>query len=730
MQKGNTKSVLVQLVFGDSLFVIAQTTILEHHFQPLSFMYLKLLFCLSFLGLQVASAQTVDTKDVTIIRDSFGVPHIFGVTDADAAYGLAYAHAEDDFNNIQEAVLAGMGRLGELKGRDGVLFDFGLKLLKIDSLVDARYDKDLTPAYRKVLEGYTQGLNDYAAAHPDEILLKKSFPIDVRHLVKSSTLGISLMAGLGMALKAVNENRIEEFLGANDFATATGSNAFAVASAKMDDGKPYLLINSHQPIEGRFAWYEAHIVSQEGWNCVGGLFAGGSTVFVGSNEHLGWGHTFNYHQFGDIYKLEINPKNNNQYRYDGEWKNFHVRKIKLKVKIIGIKIGVSKKVKWCTYGPVFENKHGSFGFRFPAYGDIRATEQWFNMNKAKDFGEFTDALKMQAVPLFNTVYADEDDNIMLHSGGKVPKRDPKLDWHAPITANTSEYKWTEILDYEQLPHVENPECGYVYNANNTPLQSTGEDCNWEGYFPGLQTFNYNRGERFGHLMGSHEGKFSEADLDRIKYDNSFHRGGAYDNNFEALYSLDATKYPDIADAISKLKNWNRKGDVDNTDAGFVMVVHDLMRQELNGPFALLMIRKEKVSEEMALDAVRKAKKFLLKTHGTIDVPLGNVQRLMRGDVSFPAHGLREVPRAADTKLVDKKKGIYKVTGGDGYIQVARFSKSGADIRSINAFGASARPESPHYTDQMEMFTNHEYKPVPLDRKSLEKNAERVYHPGE
>lgn len=692
-------------------------------------MFLRFIVCLLLLGWQTSSAQSVDPNNITIIRDSYGVPHIFGETDADAAYGLAYAHCEDNFKDMQEAVFAGMGRLGELKGKDGVLFDFGLKLLKIDSLVDARYDKDLTPAYRKVLEGYAQGLNDYAAAHPKEVLLKDAFPIDVKHLVKSSTLSVSLMAGLGMALKAVNENRIEEFLGANDFATATGSNAFAVAPSKMDDGKAYLLINSHQPIEGRFAWYEAHIVSQEGWNCVGGLFPGGATVFVGSNEHLGWGHTFNYHQFGDIYKLEINRKNKNQYKYDGEWRDFQVSKIKLKVKIAGIKIGVSKKVKWCAYGPVFENKYGSYGFRFPAYTDIRATEQWFNMNKAKNFEEFTAAQKMQAVPLFNTVYADEDGNIMLHSGGKVPKRDPKLDWRAPITANTSAYKWTDILDYQQLPHVENPNCGYVYNANGTPLYSTGDSCNWQGYFPGIQTFNYNRNERFGYLMGNHEGKFSEEDLDRIKYDNSFQKGGAYDNNFEALYTLDANKYPDIADAISKLKSWNRKGDVDNTDAGFVMVVHDLMRQEVDGPFALLMIRKEKVSEEMALDAVRKAKKFLLKTHGTIDVPLGNVQRLMRGEVSLPAHGLREVPRATDTKLVDKKKGIYKVTGGDGYIQIARFSKNGADIRSINAFGASARPESSHYTDQMEMFTNHQYKTVPLDRESLEKTAERIYHPG-
>lgn len=678
----------------------------------------------------MAFSQTIDPKDVTIIRDSLGVPHVHGKTDADAAYGLAYAHSEDNFSDIQEAVMAGKGLMGSYKGKDGVLFDFGLKFLNIDSLVDARFEKDLSPAFRAVVQAYAQGLNDYAASHPKEVILKKTFPVTAKDLVKSSTLSVSLMAGLGMALKAVNENRVQEFMGSNEAHTGTGSNALAVAPEKMDDGKAYLLVNSHQPIEGRFAWYEAHVMSDEGWNCVGGLFPGGSSVFVGSNEHLGWGHTFNYHQFGDIYKLEINPKNKNQYKYDGEWRDFYVRKIKLKVKLIGMKIPVSRKVKSCVYGPVFENKHGSWAFRFPAYNDIRATEQWYLMNKAKNFGEFTEAMEMQAVPLFNTVYADKDGNIMLHSGGKVPKRDPKLDWTAPITANTSDYKWTDILDYNRLPHVENPECGYVFNANNTPLQCTGDSCNWDEYFPGLQTFMYNRGERFSYLMAEQKGPFTEEDLDRIKYDMKYHPNGIYENKFAAMFNLDESKYPDIADAIQKLKKWDRNGNADNMDAALAMVVHDFMRQAVDAPFALLMVRPFDVPEEMAVDAIRKAKKLLLKTHGTLDVALGDVQRLIRGEKSLPAHGLREVPRATDTKLHDKKKGIYKVTGGDGYIQVVRFSKDGAKIRSINAYGASNHEDSPHYNDQMEMFTDHEYRTIHLERTTLEKNAERLYHPGD
>lgn len=680
--------------------------------------------------LVTAQAQ-IDPANVTIIRDTLGVPHIYAPTDAEAAYGLAYAYAEDNFHDIQEALLAGKGMLGSVKGKDGVLFDFALQFLKIDSLVDADYETALSEDYRKVVEGYVQGINAYAAAHPKERLLKKAFPITPQDVVKGYTLSLTLMAGLGMALKAVNENRIDEFFASNEY-FGTGSNAMAVAPERMEDGKGYLLVNSHQPIEGRFAWYEAHINSEEGWNMVGGTFAGGITVFVGSNTRLGWGHTFNYHQFGDIYKLEINPENKDQYRFNGKWLNFRKEKVKLKVKVIGLRIPVRKKVKYSTYGPVWETKHGSYAFRFPGYMDIRAGEQWYRMNKANNFNEFLEATKMQAVPLFNIVYGDADGNIMMHSGGAIPKRDSRLNWKPPVTSDDPAYKWTELLDFSDLPNVTNPDCGYVYNANNTPLHCTGDSCEWYDRFPGLQTFMYNRGERFGHLLEElGDEKFTEADLDRIKFDASYHPDGMYASHFKAMYELDETKYPDIADAIRSLKAWDRSGDdITDVHAGLAMVVHDNLRLELDAPFALLMIRNQPVPEDMAVRAIRKAKKFLLKTHGTIDVPLGDLQRLIRGDKSLPADGLREVPRATDTKLHDKKKGIYKVTGGDGYIQVVRYDEDGADIRSINAYGASSRPESPHYNDQMEMFIDHEYRHLPMTREGVMKISERVYHPGE
>jgi hypothetical protein len=159
-----------------------------------------------------------------------------------------------------------------------------------------------------------------------------------------------------------------------------------------------------------------------------------------------------------------------------------------------------------------------------------------------------------------------------------------------------------------MPHTENPDCGYIYNANNTPLHCTGDSCAVQTDFPGIQTFEYNRGEVFGSLFKENNGKFSEDQVESFKYNTSYHPSGSYADRFAAMYDLDPTAYPDISDAIAKLKQWNKRGDADNKDAALAMIVHDNLRLAADAPFGLLMIRKQKISEVEAVEAIRKAKK--------------------------------------------------------------------------------------------------------------------------
>lgn len=668
----------------------------------------------------------VNPNDVQIARDKWGVPHILGKTDADAAYGLAWAHCEDNFEDIQLAAIQSVGRLAEVQGVDGALFDFFLRFFEIDSIVDAKYDTDLSPEYKKVLEGYVQGINRYVELHPKEVKLKGVFPITAKTMIKGYALVNTLMAGSGLALKAVNDNLVDEMFKPNE----VGSNAFAVAPHRTEDDKAWLVVNSHQPIEGRFAWYEVHVQSEEGWNMTGGVFPGGMTPFIGSNEHLGWAHTVNYHNFGDVFKLTINPENKNQYLLDDQWADFRQKTIRIKVKLAGIRIPIKRKVNYTVFGPVFKNKQKEhYAFRFPASNFIHAPETWFKMNKATNIEEFEDALKTMGLALFNTVYADNEGNIFLYSGGQVPKRDPKLNWNLPITSNSSTHITNEIQPYEALPRYLNPECGYLYNANNTPINASCPDVRWIDTFPGIQLFEYNRGERLAKLFESLPDTITWEQINEIKYEKKYDKESSYAINFKALYELDEEKYPKITDAIQVVKKWNWEASIDNEQAPLLMITHRILAGKTGLPFAFLMIKNEPLTEEECVEALTQARKYMLKKYNKLELPLGDVQKLVRGDKVLPVSGMSEVLRACDTKLYNKKKGLYKMTGGDGYILFAKYAKGEQpELFSIHNYGSSNRKDSPHFSDQMEMFVNQKTKQTYLQKDIVLKEAVNVYSP--
>ncbi len=665
-------------------------------------------------------------ENVTIVRDSFGVPHIYGKTDADAAYGLAWAHCEDAFKLIQYNLLPAKNKLGSVLGKNGVLFDYAMQFFGVDTLVENRYEKDLSPEFRKIVEAYTQAVNDYGAKHPDEVLVKGTLPFSSQDVIKGYVSVGILLAGAGLDLKAIKDNLTAEFFQPNE--KGSGSNAMVLAPSRTEDGKTWLLSNSHQPIEGQMAWYEAHINSDEGWNALGGLFPGCVSVMVGCNDSLGWAHTTDYHNFGDVYKMKLS-NNHDSYWYDGAWRKFTYKTVRLKIKLGTLKLPVKRTVLVSVYGPVFKTKHGWYALRYPSAMDIRGAEQWYRMNKAKNLQEFEEVVKMEALPLFNITYGDKDGNIFFISEGKIPLRDSTLNWNRPVIGTSSKYLWTKLLPYERKIKYTNPQCGFLFNCNGTPLQATAYNENSKDYFVGLQLFTYNRNERFSRLLNEHQGKFTWQDFLRIKFDKSYDDSGRYMRNFKALFMLEAAKYPDLKDAIAKIKAWNLSGDKDDTHAGLAMLTNKFAVGKLKLPYAFLMIKDKPLTEAELVKALDKAKDYLLKKYNTLDVPLGTVQRLMRGDKNYPIGGLSEVPRAVDTKY-DKEKGFYKATAGDGYFQLMKFGKEGVEINTISPFGASTHPESKHYTDQMELFVNEKTKPMSLNKDAVFKSAERIYHPGE
>jgi acyl-homoserine-lactone acylase len=236
---------------------------------------------LSCLFVELGYSQNVlpkfDPMKIDIVRDSFGIPHIFGKTDAEVAYGLAWATAEDDVDNAQFMLSAMKGRLGARNGVDGAKIDFAVQFLGVVDYVDEVYEHEIPEDFKRVLEGYAAGANAYFAAYPDKLWSKKLLPIRPQHLVAGYMLGMALMGGVEGTVRKMVDGRIVADLPKPE--DGIGSNAFAFNSRKTKEGSTFLAVNAHQPIEGLLSWYEAHVCSEEGWNILGALFHGLGTHY-------------------------------------------------------------------------------------------------------------------------------------------------------------------------------------------------------------------------------------------------------------------------------------------------------------------------------------------------------------------------------------------------------------------------------------------------------------------
>jgi acyl-homoserine-lactone acylase len=660
----------------------------------------------------------INPAKIDIIRDSFGVPHIFGKTDPDVAYGLAWAHAEDDFGTIQQSLMAGKSMLAQYQGKKGASIDYIIHLLRIPELVEAKYESDLSPAFKKLLEGYAAGLNAYAAEHPKEVLLKKAFPVTPKDMVQYSVLQLCVLSGADKALSSIFGGTVPLL---ENYKTA-GSNAFAFNSAKTTDGQVYLDINAHQPLEGPVAFYEAHLNSEEGWNIIGANFPGAPCILHGCNEYLGWAHTVNAPDKLDVYQLEINPKNKLQYKFDGKWETLEAKTAPLKVKVAGVIAPLSKKAYWSKYGPTIITPRGVFSIRMPAQMDIRGLEQWYAFNKAKNFTEFKSALNMLAIPGYNIVYADRYDTIFYISNGRIPVRDKSYNWKTTLPGNTSKTLWTDLHPLSNLPQVLQPKSGYGYNTNHSPFHSTEGTDNPSIIDPtmGYETLENNRSMRFDELIQPLN-KVSYEDFKRIKFDRQFPSSFYYPSKIDTVFLLNSTEFPDIADIITHLGNWNRNSDAESIGAGTFFFVQAAANKN-----KALYLQNKSISKTLAAQLLREAKQTMLKDFGKTNIALGEVQKLVRGTKEIPLPGLPDV--LAPMYSVPYKDGKWKGNQGDAYIELVRFTKDGPQIESLNVYGASAKKDSPHYTDQMEMFTRQQTKKMTLNKAEVYKNAKSIYHP--
>ena len=657
-----------------------------------------------------------------IKRDIWGVPHVYGETDADAAFGLAYAHAEDDFKNIAENMYLYRAQMGLRDGISGAVQDYLIKVLKIRENIDENYLIDLDENVRKVIEAYAAGINYWMIKNPENEY-SHFFPVTEKDIVAGFAIQNLFFSGVVSSIeKLQREAEVKEEYTSlyRNQQFVTGSNVLAVNSNKTEDKSTRIIINSHQPLEGPLAWYEAHIKSDEGWNMMGGLFPGSPFIFVGFNENIAWGFTVNKPDLSDSYELTINPNNEDQYLLDGEWIDFTKETIKLPVKIFGpIQWTVERDAKYSQHGPVLEVGDKSYALRFSGMKDIKQVNQWYAMNKSQSIADWISAMKKRSIVSFNGVFADKEGNIFFLHNSSSPLRKEGLDWSNTIDGTRSDLIWDEYVEFEKIPQIKNPSSGWLASTNQDPFKVTNEMDNLSAkdFSPtlGLQTRMTNRAYRSIELFDSYS-SISEQDFDDIKFDNKYSvqsRSYKYISKiFEIDFETDELNY-----AKNVLRDWDLSTNFDNTSAalGVCVLSNEWISEQ-----------GQRIPQDPEI-SFRDCVTELNETYGKVDPKWSERNFIVRGQKKISVQGGPDVLRAIYGR--NDNEGDLKAAGGDGlYIHVSWDKDKKQQSKSIHQYGSATQDNSSiHFDDQMDLYVNEVYKPTFYDSELLDKNTSKVYY---
>ena len=599
-------------------------------------------------------------------------------------------------------------QMGLKEGFDGAITDYLIKTLEIRERVNSRYEIDLSLEVKKVIEAYADGLNYWAALNPKSDYIK-DFPITKEDIVVGFSLqnlffsGVissieKLQSGKGLAEKEIAER--SNLLEWQDL--VLGSNAFSANPNKTGDGSTRLMINSHQPLEGPVAWYEAHVKSEEGWNMMGGVFPGSPFIFVGFNENLGWGFTVNKPDLSDSFLLKVNPEDDNEYWLDGKWVPFKKKNLKLPIKLWGpFWWTFNREAKYSIHGPVLETDHGVYAIRFSGMEDIKQVEQWYRLNKSKNKKDWLDAMKLRSIVSFNAVYADKESNIIFLHNSSSPKRKEGIDWTHPVDGTKSSLVWNEIVPLKGIPLLINPKSGWLISTNQDPFKVTSEESNLSpsdySSTLGLQTRMTNRANRGLELFSETE-YVSEKKFKNIKFDNSYSKNSRAYKYLEQIFEINFEE-KDLIDAQRILKDWDLKTDFNNRSAALGVCTISpewLAEQGQRSPPSVETVFRECVDQ-------------MNKIYGRLDPLWSERNFLVRGDKKISVQGGPDTLRAIYGR--QQKEGYLKAQGGDGLYIYVEWDKNGnLKSESVHQYGSATQDiVSPHFDDQMDLYAAEKLK---------------------
>ncbi|NOT09455.1 MAG: tetratricopeptide repeat protein [Gemmatimonadales bacterium] len=668
-------------------------------------------------------------RAVTIIRDDWGIPHVYGKRDADVVFGVMYAQAEDDFNRIETNYINAMGRLAEAEGEGEIYRDLRMKLFINPDSMKARYRT--SPAWLKTLmNAYADGLNYYLHTHPEVT------PRVIRRFEPWMALTFS-EGSIGGDIEKVSLGQLEAFYGRRPapaepggFQEPSGSNGFAIAPSNSATGRALLLINPHTSF---FFRAEVQMVSEEGLNAYGAVTWGQFFVYQGFNDRAGWMHTSSGVDAVDEYAETVTKREAGYtYRFGRDERPVVEERITVPYKTAG---GMAKKV-FTVYrthhGPVVREAGGKWVSIRLMQEPVKALTQSYVRTRARDYAAFRRSMELHTNSSNNTIYADADGSIAYFHANFIPKRDTRFDWNRPVDGSDPATEWGALLSVEESPHLLNPAAGWLYNTNNWPYSAAGPNSPKKESYPSyVETGGENA--RGLHAIRVLEGKkdFTLHSLIAAAYDS-------YLTAFEPLIPALVKAYDERADGdslkaqlaehVKVLREWDLRWGVTSVPTTLAIAWAEEMGR---GP-----------SAGQHLQALAAASAKLTADFGTWKTPWGEINRFQRltsaivqpfNDAapsipvgftsarwgSLASFGARTYPGT---------KKLYG-TSGNSFVAVVEFGDS-VRAKAITAGGLNSVPGSRHFNDQALRYSTGDLREVYFYRSQLEGHTERQYHPGD
>lgn len=694
---------------------------------------------------------------VTITRDKWGIPHVYGPTDADAVFGMMVAQAEDDFNRIEVNFLTAMGRAAEAEGEEKLYQDLRMRLFIDPEVMKAEYDT--SPDWLKALmNAWADGLNYYLHTNPT---------VQPKVLTRFEPwMALTFSEGsIGGDIERVNLRDLEAFYGgtpADSLASAehqiplepSGSNGFAIAPSNSASGNALLLINPHTSFYFRA---EMHVRSDEGLNAYGAVTWGQFFIYQGFNEHTGWMHTSSGADTIDWYNESIIKKADGlYYRYGGEERKLSESDITLAYKTNEGSASRTFRVYHSHHGPIIAGEGDTWQSIQLMNRPKDALMQSYLRTKSTDYASFLETMRLHTNSSNNTVFADSSGNIAYFHANHIPVRDISFDWSKPVDGSNPATEWGRLHTVEETVGVLNPATGWLQNTNNTPFSVIGEASpKAEDYPAYMATFPENyRGINAVRVLKDKK-DFTLQSLVDAAYDPYL---AAFDvllpllfADFDAL-SEDAGQREALNAPIAVLRAWDKNAGVDSVPTTLAAVWGDrVWRTAFDDRAGVANYRARgitydqyiaEVAAERGLDLFAETIEQLEADFGTWQLPWGDINRFQRltGDIvqpfddAQPSTGVK-FPSARWGSLAaygqrtfNGTKKIYG-TRGNSFVAVVEFGDK-VKALAITAGGQSGDPASPHFDDQIELYARGEFRPVYFYPEEIDAVAEETYRPGE